>query len=94
MYLVNESPTQSCTSFSTVEESKILPSWNHANSVCVTLASTPSLNADDQVIFTKYPKIDGIMDTPLKSAINIFLPVSFAEVRLFLWVQEWVNAPV
>ena len=60
----------------------------------MTLSATPALDADHMVAFTQHAKVDGILDTPSKTSIYIFLPVGLIEVGLLFWEQEWIDTSI
>jgi len=54
----------------------------------------PTLYTDDVITLIQNTQFDGLLDTPLKTAINIFLPHGMAEIWFLLWEQEWVDTTV
>lgn len=57
-------------------------------------SSSPALHANDRVTLVKNAKLDGIHDTPLEAAVDIFLPWRALEVGLGLGEVEGVNTTV
>ena len=49
----------------------------------MTLSTTPSLNADDHVAFIQNAEVDGLLDTPFQTTVDVLLPIGFVEVGLF-----------
>ncbi len=60
----------------------------------MALSTTPALNANNVVALVKYPKLDGLGDSPLQAAVDIHLPVLFIEVRLLFGEEEGIDAAV
>lgn len=54
----------------------------------------PALNADDVVAFVEDAEADGLLDAPLETSVDVFLPYRLAEVGLLLWEHERVDAAV
>lgn len=75
-------------------KAKVLLSRDNANRVRVAHPTTPSLNTDDAVAFVEDAQFDSFADTPLETLVNILLPIRAAEVRLWLWEVEGVDATV
>ena len=75
-------------------ETQVLFCGDNTNGIGVSLSSAPALNTDDHISFLENTQIDGFLDTPLESAVDIFLPVRFLKVWLVLWEQEWVYTAV
>ena len=67
---------------------------DNTNSIGVSLSSAPALNTDDHVSFVQDAKINGLLDTPRESAVDIFLPIRFLEVWLVRSELEWVYTAV
>lgn len=60
----------------------------------MAFAAAPALNADDVVAFDQDAQLDGLGDTPLEAAVDVFLPVGLLEVGLLLGEEEGVDATV
>lgn len=60
----------------------------------MTLAATPSLNADDHVAFAQHTEVDGLFDTPFQTTVDILLPVCLVEVGLLTRKQEWIDSTI
>jgi len=60
----------------------------------VTHASSPSLYTDYRLALTENAEVDGVLDTPLDTLVNIFLPWVLLEVGLLLGEVEGVDATV
>lgn len=60
----------------------------------MTLASTPALNADNVITFVQNAQLDRFEETPLETAVDIFLPISIGEVGLLLRVYEGIDTTV
>jgi len=60
----------------------------------MAFATAPALDADDVVAFVQNAELDGLGDTPLEAAVDIFLPVGLLPVRLLLGEEEGVDAAV
>jgi len=57
-------------------------------------STPPALNADHRIALTQDTEFDGVHDTPLQAAVNIFLPGLCAEVWLLFREDKGVNASV
>ena len=60
----------------------------------MSLSSTPALHADNHVSFTEDTQINGLLNTPLEPAIDVFLPIRFLEIGLVTGEYEGVYAAV
>jgi len=60
----------------------------------MAFATAPALNADDVVAFVEDAQLDGLGNTPLEAAVDVFLPVGLLEVGLVLGEEEGVDAAV
>lgn len=60
----------------------------------MSLSATPALNTDDIVALLKNTKLDGFGNSPLKAAVDVFLPVGLFEVGLLLGEEEGIDAAV
>ena len=54
----------------------------------------PALHADDVVALVEDTQLDGLLDAPLETTVNVFLPDGGVEVGLLFGEQEWVDASV
>lgn len=68
--------------------------WDNAERVGVAHSSSPALDTDHRVALVKDTKLDGIHDSPLQTAVDIFLPWGGVEVRLLLGEIEWIYATI
>lgn len=57
-------------------------------------SSSPALDTDHRVALVKDTKLDGIHDSPLQTAVNVFLPWSGVEVWLLFGEIEGVYAAI
>jgi hypothetical protein len=73
---------------------KIWLRGHHADSVGVTHTASPSLHAHDLLALGEDTKINGVLDTPLETAVDVLLPWRRLEVRLLFREQEWVDTTV
>jgi hypothetical protein len=60
----------------------------------VTHATTPALNTDNAVALLDNTKFDTVVDTPLETSVNVFLPDLDIEVGLCLGEIEGIDAPI
>lgn len=81
-------------SASLLREAQILLRRHDAKRVGMAFAAAPALNADDVVAFDQDAQLDGLGDTPLEAAVDVFLPVGLLEVGLLLGEEEGVDATV
>ena len=79
---------------STFAEAQILLGRDDTDSIGVSLSSTPALYADNHVSFTEDTQTNGLLDTPLEAAVDIFLPICFLEIWLVAGELERVYAAV
>lgn len=96
--------TRSRTDFSSLDlhgdqsnlllKTQVILGRDHTDSVGVTHATTPALNTNDAVALVDNSEFDTVVDTPLKTAVDIFLPDLDVEIRLGLGEIEGVDAPV
>ena len=56
--------------------------------------TTPALNTNHLIAFAQDLQLDGLLDTPLETVVNILLPILFIEVWLPLWEKERIDATV
>jgi hypothetical protein len=68
--------------------------WDNAERVGVAHSSSPALDTDHRVALVKDTKLNGIHDSPLQTAVNIFLPWGGVEVRLLLGEIERIYATI
>lgn len=57
-------------------------------------STSPALYADHVVAFVQDTQSDGFLDTPLETAIDVFLPYRLVEVWLLFWEEEGIDAAV
>src|SRR5436305_13635666 len=62
--------------------------------VCVTHATFPAVYTHYNITLRQYVKVHGLSNSPLKTAVNIFLPNSNTEIRHLLREQEWVDTTI
>ena len=79
---------------SQLAETQVLLCRDNTDSIGVSLSSAPALYTDNHISFTEDAKTNGLLDTPLESAVDIFLPIRFLKVWLLFWELEWVYAAV
>jgi hypothetical protein len=60
----------------------------------VAHSAPPALHADNRVALAQDTELDGVHDTPLKTAVDILLPGRLLEVRLLLGEVEGVYTAV
>lgn len=75
-------------------KAQILPRRYTANRVGVAFTTAPSLDTDDHVTLFQYAEVNGGLDAPLQTAINILLPVGFTEVGLLLGEEERIHPAI
>ena len=75
-------------------ETKILFRWDHTDGVGVAHTATPALNADDVIALVDDTEFDTVRNTPLETAVDIFLPALEVEVGLLLGEIEWPDTTV
>ena len=57
-------------------------------------AASPALHAYDGVALVQHAELDGVHNTPCKTAVNVLLPRSFAEVGFRLREVEGIDTAV
>lgn len=57
-------------------------------------STSPSLDADDGVALVDNFQLHGVGETPLETAVDVFLPDLDVEVWLLLGEEEWVDPTV
>lgn len=67
---------------------------DHTDSIGVAHATTPALDTDDWVTARKDAELNALLDTPLQTRVDIFLPRMVLEVRLSLGEVEWPDTAV
>jgi predicted TIM-barrel enzyme len=75
-------------------EAQVLARRHYTQCVGVSLATTPSLDADDCIATVENLELHGIDDAPLQAAIDVFLPWDLAEVGLGFVEEDGVDAAV
>ena len=90
----NDVSDSTSSGFSQLTEAQVLLCRNDTDGVGVSLPTAPALYTDNHFSFTENAQINGPLDTPLESAVDIFLPIRFFKVWFVLWEQEWVYAAV
>lgn len=79
---------------SILSKAQVLLGRHDTDGVGVTHAAPPALDADDVVAFVEDAEADGLLDAPLETAVDVFLPDCRAEVGLLLGEEEWIHAAV
>ena len=88
-------PTSSrSTHASLAFETQVLLRRHDAQGVGVAHAAPPALHAHDNLALLQDAELDGLRDTPLEAAVDVFLPDGHVEVGLALGEEERVNATV
>lgn len=77
-----------------MRKAQIFLSWHNAKRIRMALAATPALNTYHIVAMIEHTKLDSLRKSPLKTSVDVFLPISLLEVRLLLWEEEWIDAAV
>ena len=60
----------------------------------MTHAASPALHAYDGIALVQHAELDGVHNTPCKTAVDVLLPRSFAEVGFRLREVEGIDATV
>jgi len=60
----------------------------------VAHTASPALYTDNRLALTENAEVDGVLDTPLNTLVNIFLPWVRLEVGLLFGKVEGVDAAV
>jgi len=75
-------------------KTQVLSRGHAADSISMTLATSPPLDANDHFALSQDTKVDGLLDTPLEATVDILLPVSFFEIGLLPGEEERVDTAV
>lgn len=75
-------------------KTQVILGRNHTNGVGVTHTTAPSLNTDNAGTLLDYTKLDTVVDTPLQTTVDIFLPDLDIEVGLIFGEVEGVDTAV
>lgn len=57
-------------------------------------SASPALYTDDCVALLEHAQTDGVLDAPLETGVNVFLPGGLGEIGLLLCVVEGIDATV
>jgi hypothetical protein len=79
---------------SILSKPQVLLGRHDADGVGVAPAALPALDADDVVAFVEDAEADGLLDAPLETAVDVFLPHRLAEVGLLLGEEERIHTAV
>lgn len=75
-------------------KTQVILGRNHTNGVGVAHTTAPSLNTDDAGTLLDNTKLDTVVDTPLQTTVDVYLPDLDVEVRLALGEVEGVDTAV
>lgn len=67
---------------------------NNTNSIGVAHSSAPALDADNRVTGSNDLELETLVDAPLQTTIDVFLPDLDVEVWFLFGEIEWVDAAV
>lgn len=77
-----------------LSQAKVLLSRDHTDGVGVAHTAAPSLDTDNVVTLVDDAELEGVVDTPLETAVNILLPDLDVEVGLLLGEEEGPDTTV
>ena len=77
-----------------LSQAEVLLSRDHTDGVGVAHTAAPSLDTDDVVTLVDDAELEGVVDTPLETAVNILLPDLDVEVGLLLGEEEGPDTTV
>lgn len=75
-------------------KTEILLSRYDTDGVGVATTAAPALHANDRVTLGEDTKVDGALDAPLETLVDVFLPLNRLVVWLFLGKEEWPDTTV
>ena len=77
-----------------ISKAQVLLSRDDTNGVGMTHTTTPPLYTDYFITFAQDVQLDGRLNAPLETVVDILLPVLLVKIRLTLWEKEGIDSAV